>query len=126
MKLIARTCRFLIPASLLLAAMTTQAIAGSDHADHKTPDQLAEQIESASDAAAHEALAAHFRAEAAENAERATEHEKMMKRLSRTGAKQNTSWDTHCKRLISSYRAAEAEARGLAEVHEKLAKEASK
>ena len=126
MKVIDRICRFVIPVSLLLAALTTQAMADPDRADHKTPEQLAAEIESASDAAAHEALAAHFREEAAENAERAAEHEKMMKRLSRTGAKHNTPWESHCKRLISSYRAAEAEARGLAEIHDKLAKEAAK
>jgi hypothetical protein len=91
------------------------------------PEQNMEQMISAAKSKAdHEALAAHYEAEAKQALDIAERHQRMEKnyRVLETGSK-GPKFSIHCKNLAAKYRGAAEENRKLAELHHQMATQAT-
>ena len=105
---------------LLTALEAPRAVA----ADAVTDDTVAERISAAKTAADHEAIAAYYRAQAAEKAKQVQHHEAMLKSYDNVAGVPKELMRNHCETLITTYRRAQQAFEGLAAEHEKLAKAA--
>ena len=91
------------------------------------PEQKLEQMISAAKSKAdHEALAAHYEAEAKQALDRAERHLRMEKnyRGLESGGK-GPKFSQHCKNLVAKYQEAAEENRQLADLHHEMAREAA-
>ncbi len=86
-----------------------------------TNDTVAARIAAAKTATDHEAIAAYYRAQAAEKTEQVRQHEAMLKSYSKVAGVSKEIMRNHCETLINSYRRAQEASEGLATEHEKLA-----
>jgi hypothetical protein len=106
---------------LLLTALEAPQVVA---ADAVTDDTVAERIASAKTAADHEAIAAYYRAQAAEKAKQVKHHEAMLKSYDNVAGVSKELMRNHCKTLINSYRQEQRAFDALAAEEEKLAKAA--
>ena len=91
------------------------------------PEQNLEQmISTAKSKAEHEALAAHYEAEAKQALERAERHLLMEKnyRVLESGGK-GPKFSVHCKNLVAKYQEAAEENRQLSDLHHQMATQAA-
>lgn len=105
---------------LLTAVEAPRSVA----ADAVTEDTVAARVSAAKTAADHEAIAAYYRAQAAEDAKQVKHHEAMLKAYDNVAGVSKEIMRQHCQRLITSYRQAQEAFEGLAAEQEKLAKAA--
>lgn len=105
---------------LLTAFGAPQAVA----VDAVTEDTVAERIATAKTGADQEAIAAYYRAQAAEKAKQVKDHEAMLKSYDNVAGVSKEIMRNHCETLIRTYRQAQKAFEGLAAEHEKLAKAA--
>jgi hypothetical protein len=105
---------------LAIASMPIIALAAG-------PEQNLEQmISTAKSKADHEALAAHYEAEAKQSMDLAEQHIQMEKdyRVLESGSK-GPKFSIHCKNLAAKYRETAAENRQLADLHHQMATQAA-
>lgn len=117
--------RYMALSFLAVVGLLVTGIALPSQATEVTEANSADKVAEATTQADHEALAAYFRGEAEANAKKVAEHEAMMKRMAARGGKPSARWQAHCESLIAAYGSAQKEAQGLAEDHERMAKEAA-
>ena len=91
-----------------------------------TSDNVNERIASAKTAADHEAIAAYFRGEAAEQAERVKLHEGMLANYEKAGGKSYANIISHCKAMLAESRKLEKDYSAMADLHAKMAKSVGK
>ncbi|HSD10338.1 MAG TPA: hypothetical protein VLF14_05105 [Candidatus Binatia bacterium] len=87
-----------------------------------TAANVSQHIADAKTAADHKALAAYFRAEAAEQGERVKMHEAMLASYKKSGGKPYLNMVDHCKALLAESRGLQKDYEKMAELHEELAK----
>ena len=119
-----------IVASVLILGFAGSAAAQSPAEGRLSKKELKALLATASAPADHEKLARHFEAKAADLQEDAVEHEELAV-INRTPTPSTkgvppVQWGQHCKSLATSLRKASAEAKKLAEMHQQLAKDATK
>ena len=87
-----------------------------------TEQNMEQMISTAKSKADHEALAAHYEAEAKQALDRAERHMKMEKdyRMLEIGSK-GPKFSIHCKNLVVKYQEAAEENRQLADLHHQMA-----
>ena len=87
---------------------------------------LEQMISTAKSKADHEALAAHYEAEAKQALDQAERHLKMEKdyRVLEIGSK-GPKFSVHCKNLVAKYQEAAEENRQLADLHHQMATQAA-
>jgi YHS domain-containing protein len=99
--------------------------ARADEAGAITENNVDARIETAKSAAEHEALAAHFRAQAKESTEKVKQHQEMLASFKKVGGKLEQNWKQHwkqhCESLIASYRRQAKDYESLAKTQENLA-----
>ena len=91
-----------------------------------TEQNMEQMISTAKSKADHEALAAHYEAEAKQALELAERHLKMEKdyRVLEIGSK-GPKFSVHCKNLVAKYQEAAEESRLLADLHHQMATQAA-
>lgn len=95
-------------------------------ADTVSDANVTQKIEQASTKADYEALAVYFKAEAAEAAEMAALHEKMLAAVKTNSAGRSSRHYVHCRTLIRSAKADEDAYQALADQYAEMAQEAGK
>lgn len=83
-------------------------------------------VETAQTAAEHQALAHHFRANAADARDEAALHEKMGKGYMTGKATERMQMQRHCKKIADSFKAQAAEYDAMANLHDTEAKKLAK
>ena len=109
--------------SLLLLATSPWPIQAAQ-AGPVTGDNVAQRVATAKTAEDHEALAAYYRAQAADKAGQVKRHEAMLKSYENVAGTSKEVMRNHCQMLLQSYRRQQEEYEALAQEHERLAKSA--